>query len=182
MHFNIRQSLPFIILFILLSVLCRELYSANHETNMPSLTGEPVPVFSLPYINNPQKSFTQQDLRGHVSLINIWASWCSACRYEHPMLMKIKRSGVPIYGILYKDNAVDALQYLTHRGNPFTIVGNDESGDTGVDFGIYGTPETYVINPQGQIIYRHVGALDESVWDGVIYPMIKPYLKKNKRS
>jgi len=174
---NLKNSIPFIILFVLLSLLCREIYSANY---MPSK--DPLPAFSLPLLNNPDKSLTQHDLKGHVSLINVWASWCSACKYEHSLLMKIKNSyGIPIYGILYRDDASDALKYLNRHGNPYTVIGNDESGDVGMSLEIYGTPETYVVDPNGQIIYRQVGAMSEQLWNVVIYPMVKQYLKKEKK-
>lgn len=174
-----KSIIPFLILFTLLSLLCRELYSANSDHYTQGFSGDAIPSFSLPYLNNPKKSFTQQDLRGKVSLVNIWASWCSACKAEHSMLMNIKENyGIPIYGILYKDDASNALQYLNHRGNPYKVIGNDEYGDAGIDFGIYGTPETYVVGPNGEVLYRQVGVISKSKWNNVIYPIIKPYLKK----
>lgn len=175
-------TIPFLVLFTLLSLLCRELYSASSkEAYIPGFSGDEIPHFSLPYLNNPSKSFTQQDLRGHVSIVNIWASWCSACRAEHPMLMYLKSNyDIPIYGILYKDDASTAIKYLTQRGNPYKVIGNDEYGDAGIEFGIYGTPESYFVGPDGQVLYRQVGVLSQSKWENVIYPLIKPYMKKKK--
>jgi cytochrome c biogenesis protein CcmG/thiol:disulfide interchange protein DsbE len=177
---KIKFMIPFLILFTLLSMLTRELYSAtSHDTISSEMIGEQVPAFSLPYLSDADKTLSQNVLKGHVSLINIWASWCSACKAEHSILMKIKNDyGIPIYGILYKDDASDALKYLTRHGNPYTEVGNDEYGQVGIDFGIYGTPETYVVSPTGEILYRQVGALDEYTWNKVIYPIIQHYAKK----
>ena len=173
---KIKLIIPFIILFSLLGLLWHELYSAESFEIPSTLIGDPVPNFQLPYLDNPQKQFTQNDLRGHVSLLNVWASWCSACEEEHAMLMKItNKYHVPLYGISYKDNVNDAKDWLRKRGNPYIIDGNDNTGNVAIDFGVYGTPETFVISPDGQIIYRYVGAIDQSAWDTVIYPMIQKY-------
>jgi cytochrome c biogenesis protein CcmG/thiol:disulfide interchange protein DsbE len=171
---------PFLILFALLNVLTRELNTANNrETITSNMIGENIPAFSLPYLNSPHKKLTPAIMHGKISIINIWASWCSACKYEHELLMKIKRDyGIPIYGILYKDDAMNAIRYLSHNGNPYTEVGNDAEGDTGIDFGVYGTPETYVVSQTGEIIYRQIGALDQATWDQTIYPLIQKYEKK----
>lgn len=175
----IKLIAPFVILFTLLSMLTRELYSANHNMMTPDMTGQHVPAFSLPFISNPDKRMTPLTMRGKVSIINIWASWCSACKYEHPLLMRIKRDyGIPIYGILYKDDASNAIKYLSRRGNPYTSIGNDEDGDIGIDFGVYGTPETFVVSPKGEILYRQIGAMDQATWEKVIYPIIQQYEKK----
>ena len=171
-----KNLIPFIILFALIGLLWRELYSAQSFEIPSSLVGDPVPDFQLPYLGDPQKQFTQKDLIGHVSLLNVWASWCSACEDEHAMLMKIKNKyHIPLYGIAYKDSTKDATDWLNSHGNPYLIVGNDSTGNVGIDFGVYGTPETFVINPDGQIIYRYVGAIDQSAWDNIIYPLIKQY-------
>ena len=92
--------------------------------------------------------------------------------------MRIKNDyGIPIYGIVYRDRAQDAIRYLNRRGNPFVAIGNDSGGDAATDLGIYGTPETFVINPQGRIIYRYLGVIDQNVWDNKIYPKIKKYVR-----
>jgi cytochrome c biogenesis protein CcmG/thiol:disulfide interchange protein DsbE len=179
--FKLNQISPFIILFGLLCMLCNQLYSANKIQTNPEIIREPLPAFSLPYLNNPEQTLTQKDLKGKVSLLNIWASWCYACKMEHETLMDISKTyGIPIYGILYKDDASDALKYLTRHGNPYTAIGNDESGEAGDNFGIYGTPETYVVSANGDIIYRQEGAMSERTWKTIIYPIVQQYLEKKK--
>lgn len=179
---SIRQKcknlIPFLVLFALLSLLCRELYSASSNEMPSALLGDPIPAFSLPYLNG-SGTFTQHTIpKGRVSLINIWASWCAACQQEHSMMMKIKNTyHIPVYGILYKDNARDANYLLNNEGNPYVLIGNDYSGEVAIDFGVYGTPETYVISPSGRIVYKHVGVISQQTWDRVIYPLIKKYNK-----
>lgn len=172
---KLKLTIPFILLIMLFSLLGRELYSAS-PSNTASMTGAAVPAFRLPNLFDSNKSFSSSSLKGKVVLLNVFASWCSACNAEHAMLMHIKDNyHVPIYGILYRDNARDAIQWLNQKGNPYVTVGNDPRGDVAVDLGIYGTPETFVISPQGRIIYRHLGVISQRVWDNDIYPLIKQY-------
>jgi len=175
---KIKHAIPLFVLFALLSLLARELFSAN-TNNLPSaLIGEKLPAFSLPSLYQSNRYLSSKHLRGRVVLLNVWASWCSACQKEHDMLMKISEQyRIPIYGILYKDDANGARNWLKRHGNPYVLVGNDTSGDTAIDLGVYGTPETFVISPQGRIIYRHVGVIDQSDWNKVLYPLIKKYAR-----
>jgi cytochrome c biogenesis protein CcmG/thiol:disulfide interchange protein DsbE len=160
---------PFLILFLLLSLLSYELYSAKSNELPSALIGERVPAFKL-------GDLSQKDLIGKVSLLNVWATWCYACKLEHSMLMKIKNQyHVPIYGIAYKDQPDEVANWLTAKGNPYIKLGNDQQGDVAIDLGVYGTPETFVINPKGEIIYRHIGAINQDVWDKVLYPIIHQY-------
>lgn len=178
---TVRNFIPFILLFALLSLLGRELYSATPKELPSALVGEALPAFNLPTLNSTSTHLKSSDLKGHVTILNVWASWCYACNYEHDMLMKIKQNyHVPMYGILYKDDAGTASSYLSKQGNPYVTVGDDSSGDTAIDLGVYGTPEMFIINPQGRIVYRHVGAVDQSTWDEDIYPLIKKYEHKAK--
>jgi cytochrome c biogenesis protein CcmG, thiol:disulfide interchange protein DsbE len=173
---NIKFIVPFIILFALLGLLWRELFYSRPNELPSALIGETVPEFRLPNLFPEQKVFTQKDLIGRASLLNIWATWCYACRIEQPMLMKIKEQyHVPIYSIAYKDNPQEAITWLRKMGNPYVITGNDNHGNVSIDFGVYGTPETFVISPGGKIIYRHIGAIDQKAWDEVLYPLLKKY-------
>lgn len=173
---KIKVVIPFVILFILLALLWRELFYTKPGELPSALIGEALPTFTLPNLYHPQDMFTDKQLRGHVSLLNVWATWCYACSLEQPMLMKIKNQyHIPIYSIVYKDDTQTAIQWLNKNGNPFIITGNDHSGDVVIDFGVYGTPETFVISPQGKIIYRHVGVINQKAWDEVLYPLIKKY-------
>jgi cytochrome c biogenesis protein CcmG, thiol:disulfide interchange protein DsbE len=142
---------------------------------LPSaLLGKPVPAFHLTNILAPSYPFTEQSLKGQVTLVNVWASWCYACEMEHPMLMEIKnRYHIPIYGIDYKDDPVKTKTFLSELGNPYTVLGNDSTGDVAMDFGVYGTPETFIVDKQGMIIYRHVGVINRQVWEDELLPVIK---------
>ncbi len=171
---KIALLIPFIILACLLGLLWRELFYAKPGELASALIGEPVPTFSLPTLNNNPPFFTEKVLRHRVTLLNVWASWCYACALEHPMLMKISQTyHIPIYSIDYKDSAEDARDWLRKKGNPYVMTGLDSNGDAAIDLGIYGTPETFVINAQGEIVYRHVGAITQEAWDSVLYPLIK---------
>ncbi len=171
---KLKFTIPFLALFALLGMLWYELFFSHpHEIPSP-LIGEPLPAFSLPALTYGK--LTPQDLQGHVSLLNVFASWCHACDVEADMLMKIKNDyHVAIYGISYKDKREDVQLWLNKYGNPYTKIGDDPNGDVAIDLGVYGTPETFVVSKQGKIIYRHAGVIDQSVWDNVLYPMVKQY-------
>jgi len=170
---KLKYILPFLFLLALFGILCKELFFAKPNELPSALIGEPIPRFTLPDISQPKTIFTQKDLTGHISLLNIWASWCTACETEAAMLMKIKTEyHIPIYGIDYKDNPKEALSWLKKNGNPYVLNGNDEKGDLAIDLGVYGTPETFIINAAGKIIYRHIGAIDQKAWDETLYPII----------
>jgi cytochrome c biogenesis protein CcmG/thiol:disulfide interchange protein DsbE len=178
---KVKQLLPLIILFALLSLLWRELFSATPGTLPSALIGEPIPHFSLVALQqnenaNKIKLFSTNDLHDKkVVLLNYWASWCGACAMEHSMLMTIKQQyNIPIYGIDYKDEPDTARRYLAKHGNPYVLVGSDITGDVAIDFGVYGTPETYII-AKGRIVYRRVGAIDQDTWDTELYPLIQKY-------
>lgn len=174
--FKLKYILPFIILFALLALLTYELFYSNPYELPSALVGEPVPPFELPLLGQSNVSITDKHLQGRAALLNVWATWCYACGVEHEMLMKIKEQyHVPIFSIDYKDNEEDAKTWLKEHGNPYIMIGNDSHGDVAIDLGVYGTPETFVINPEGKIIYRHIGVIDQKAWDEVLYPLIKKY-------
>jgi cytochrome c biogenesis protein CcmG/thiol:disulfide interchange protein DsbE len=170
----IKKIIPFVTLFLLFILLGWELFYAKPSELPSALIGESVPSFDLSNIYPVQARFTNKALTGRVALLNVWATWCSACYMEHKMLMKIKNEyHVPIYSLVYKDDAQKAQDWLEQYGNPYVLIGDDEKGDTAIDFGVYGTPETFVINPQGKIVYRHIGVINQKVWDEELYPLIK---------
>jgi cytochrome c biogenesis protein CcmG, thiol:disulfide interchange protein DsbE len=170
-----KKFIPFIILFALLGILFRELYT-SHDTLPSALVGEPLPTFDLTDLFDPTHHFTQKDLQGHLSLLTVWASWCEACKIEQPMLMRIsERYHIPMFSIVYKDIPTTAKKWLKENGNPFALTGNDDKGDVAIDLGVYGTPETFVINPKGNIIYRQVGIIDPATWENTLYPLVKQY-------
>lgn len=151
-------------------------------SEIPSaLIDDPVPEFTLPALEGTGlPGFSATNLRsGEVALVNVFASWCIPCRAEHPFLMALSRERViPIYGINYKDKPSDALSWLAELGNPYTAIGVDQGGRTAIDWGIYGVPETFVIDRTGVIRYRHVGPLFPDALTNTILPLIR-YLREN---
>ena len=165
---------PFILLFLLVSILAYELFYAKPHELPSALIGQAVPAFDVPELNHPRQRFTERQFAQHVMLLNVWASWCEACQTEAAMLMNISKNySVPLFGLVYKDNPAAAKQWLKENGNPYVAIGDDAKGDVAIDLGVYGTPETFVINKQGQIIYRHIGPIDQAAWDNTLYPLIQ---------
>lgn len=162
-------AIPALVFMALAAVFYSALMSGRDPSQVPSaLIGKPVPDFALPPLDGltragaPVPGFSSADLaRGEISLVNVWASWCGPCRVEHPYLSELaEHGGVSLYGINYKDRPDNARRFLGQLGNPFVAVGVDESGRTAIDWGVYGVPETYVVDGTGTIRYRHIGPLD----------------------
>ena len=139
----------------------------------PMLLDRATPAFALGPIDNSQRGLSSDDLKGQVSLLNVFASWCPSCRGEHPMLLQVAHSGlVPIYGINWKDNADDAGRWLQSSKTPYIRVGYDQSGQVGQKFGVTGVPETFVVDRTGRIRFRHPGPLNPDVWRTVFEPLL----------
>jgi len=165
--------LPALIFLTVLFFLWRGL-SLKPEVRPSALLGKPAPAFHLTNLLKPNTAFTEQNLKGQVTLLNVWASWCYACEMEHPMLMQIKKTyDIPIYAIVYKDDPKDVLKFLAEMGNPYSMIGNDAQGEVSMDLGVYGTPETFVLNKEGQIVYRHVGMITQELWEKELLPMLQ---------
>lgn len=138
------------------------------------LIGKSVPSFTLPAVKGRTLGLSDADLSGAVSLVNVFASWCTACEYEHPFLMQLAETGlVPIHGLNYKDRPDDAATWLDKRGDPYTRTGADISGRVGIEWGIYGVPETFIIGPDGRIAYKHVGPLTPDTIQNTILPLVQ---------
>ncbi len=163
--------------FILLLVFCWRGLQLNPH-NLPSvMLNQKVPAFKLPSLNEKNKMISQVIFKGHVTLVNVWASWCVACKEEHPVLMDIALSKtVPIVGMNYKDVPVNALQELAESGDPYTISIYDKSGDTAINWGVYGTPETFLVDKAGVIRFKVVGILTPSIWQNELLPRVKKLL------
>lgn len=145
-----------------------------------ALIDKPVPEFALPPVKGRTLGLSSADLRGEVSLVNVFASWCVACRAEHPLLMRLKAEGaVPIHGLDYKDQPDDAAEWLDTRGDPYTRTGVDLDGRVAIDWGVYGVPETFVIGKDGRIAHKHIGALTQNDLDRTILPLISR-LRENR--
>jgi len=150
-------------------------WGLTHDPSvLPSaLIGRPVPSFSLPPVQGRTLGLSSADLVGEVSLVNVFASWCTACRVEHPILMRLAETkAVTIHGLNYKDAPADAARWLDTLGDPYTRTGADWDGRVGVEWGIYGVPETFVISANGRVMLRHAGPITPQVLGGTIKPMI----------
>ncbi len=140
---------------------------------LPSaLIDRPAPQFDLPPLAGRAQGLATADLQPGPQLVNVFASWCVPCRVEHPMLMRLKQEGVTIQGVNYKDKPEDALKFLGELGDPFARIGSDRDGRVGIEWGVYGVPETYVIDRQGRVVYRHVGPLQPRDLERVIQPLL----------
>jgi cytochrome c biogenesis protein CcmG/thiol:disulfide interchange protein DsbE len=136
--------------------------------------GKPAPAFSLAQLNDADKSIAPQDMLGKVWLLNVWASWCVSCRQEHPVLMDLSAKGVaPIIGLNYKDGRDDGIAWLRQFGNPYQLSAFDAKGKVGIDYGVYGVPETFVIDKRGIIRYKHIGPVTPEVIAEKLLPLIK---------
>ncbi len=142
---------------------------------LPStLIGKAVPHFSLPPVKGRSLGLSTDDLRGEVSLVNVFASWCVECRLEHPLIMQMKAEGVvTIHGLNYKDKPDDAARWLNSLGDPYTRTGADINGRVGIEWGVYGVPETFVVTKEGHIAYKHIGPLSVDVLEKKIIPLIQ---------
>ncbi len=142
------------------------------------LIGKPAPAFELPLLHQPDKTFSQKDMLGTVWVMNVWASWCPPCLVEHPVVSELARSGlVPVVGLNYKDARENALPWLKRNGDPFKVTVHDAAGRIGIDYGVYGVPETYVIDRKGIIRYKHIGPLTPQDAQKKLRPLIEELSK-----
>jgi cytochrome c biogenesis protein CcmG/thiol:disulfide interchange protein DsbE len=167
-----RYLLPLLAVLIMIPILVMGLRS--DPSQLPSqYIGKPAPQFDLPTLKNPEKRVSNADLNGQVSLVNIWATWCAGCRAEHPFLMQLSREKkIPIYAINWRDNRPGALAWLQELGDPYVASGFDEDGRVGIDWGVYGAPETFLVNADGHVMFRYPGPLNRAVWDREFVPRI----------
>jgi len=155
----VKYVIPLVIFVVLAGFLYRGLDLKPHEVPSP-LIDQPAPNFELPELSAPNQKFSNLDMRGKVWLMNVWASWCVACRQEHPVLLEMARQGqVPIYGLNYKDEPVNAQGWLSQHGNPYLLNALDYKGDVGINYGVYGVPETFIIDKQGVIRHKVIGPI-----------------------
>lgn len=170
---SMRGLLPLILFAALVALLFFGLGTDPRKVPSP-LVGKPVPAFTLPTLQDPSRTVSDADLRGQVSLVNVWFSTCVSCRAEHRQLMAIaKESGVQIVGLNWKEaDRSDALQMLRQFGNPYHVVAFDEDGRVGIDWGVYGAPETFVIDRKGTIRYKQIGPIDAAVWEQTLRPIV----------
>lgn len=167
-----RFLIPLAIFGVLVGFLFVGLGLNPREVPSP-LINKPAPHFELPQLHEPGKTFSEKDLLGKVWLLNVWASWCVACREEHPVVTELARRGVvEIYGLNYKDQRADGLAWLRQFGDPYRLSAFDSAGRVGIDYGVYGVPETYVIDKRGVIRYKRIGPLTPDIVKQKILPLL----------
>ena len=167
-----RYLIPLVLFLALVAFLAIGLGRDPREVPSP-LINKPAPAFRLVELKNPSRSFSSEEMRGKVWLLNVWASWCVACRDEHPMLLELaRRNDIPIYGLNYKDKPTDAISWLNELGDPYVLSVSDLDGRVGIDYGVYGAPETFLIDRDGVIRLKHIGPITPAVWDNKIAPLV----------
>lgn len=167
-----RFALPLGAFLLLVTFLAIGLTLNPREVPSP-LVGKPAPAFELPQLHEPARRFSPREMQGKVWLLNVWASWCTSCRDEHPLLVDLARSRVvPVYGLNYKDRRDEALSWLRQFGDPYVLSIADVDGRTGIDYGVYGVPETYVIDKSGVIRYKQIGPLTPQRLKERILPLV----------
>ncbi len=177
-----RFVIPLIAFIVLVVFLGIGLKLDPREVPSPFI-GKPTPAFNLPQLADPAKTFGNESLKGRVSLLNVWASWCVSCRQEHPLLIELSKEGIaPIYGLNYKDEREAGLGWLNRLGNPYTLSAFDADGKVGIEWGVYGVPETFVVDKQGIIRHKHTGPITEEAWQKTLLPLILKLQKEGSSS
>src|SRR5512146_2975605 len=169
-----RFSLPLILFALLVVLLAIGIRQSPDKDLIPSpLIGKPAPAFSLPSLTDPGQRVSSAQLRGHWYLFNVWGTWCGSCRLEHPMLLKIKQAGlIPLVGLDWKDDRGDALSFLKEEGDPYQSIAVDRDGSEAIMWGVYGAPETFLVNPRGSGVYKFIGPITEQTWRQQILPRL----------
>jgi len=163
----------FVLLVVVLAVGIR--HSADKGTIRSPLIGKPAPVFNLATLSEPKRTISNTELRGKWYVVNIWGTWCFACREEHAYLLEMKRSGVmPIIGLNWKDEDEKAREWLTQLGDPYDFVAMDYDGSVAIDWGAYGAPETFLVNPEGIVVKKRVGVMTPEVWNDFVSHLHAP--------
>ena len=170
---NLRLVIPVVVFLVLVAFLGIGLTKDPSKVDSPFIN-EPAPAFSLPTLRAPDQLITDDVLQGEVSLVNVWATWCVGCRQEHDTLVEIARTqGVPIYGLNWKDDRALAIQWLDRLGDPYAKTGFDAEGRVAIDYGVYGAPETFLVDGDGVIRHKLIGPMSKRIWEEDFMPRIK---------
>ncbi len=174
---NKKLLIPLGLFIVLCGFLLVGLFRDPREVPSP-LIDKPAPTFTLNQLHLPQKSLGTTDMKGQVWLLNVWASWCVACREEHPLLVELgKQKVVPLIGLNYKDEPAAGMRWLSQHGDPYNLSVVDRDGRVGIDYGVYGVPETFVIDKQGVIRYKQIGPITAEVLEKKILPLVRELQK-----
>jgi cytochrome c biogenesis protein CcmG/thiol:disulfide interchange protein DsbE len=173
----IGRLLPVLIFLALGILLAAGLKIADHKTELPSpLIGKKIPEFSLPLLGQDDVTITHDELIGTPFLLNVWASWCVTCRVEHPVIEALASSGLlRVVGLNYRDETADALAWLDHFGNPYELNIVDITGRTAIDFGVYAAPESFLVDPNGNIVFKQIGAVTPAIIENEIVPRLEQW-------
>lgn len=167
-----RFLLPLGAVVVFIPILILGLNTDPRKLPSPYI-GKPAPQFELPGLKDPSITVTTASLEGRMTLVNIWATWCVGCRAEHQYLMQLAQQGtIPIYGINWRDSRKQALSWLEQLGDPYVVSGFDADARVGIDWGAYGAPESFLVNPQGIVLYRFAGPLNQAIWEREFQPRI----------
>lgn len=169
----LKYGVPLVLFVALAAFLAIGLTRDPREVPSPFI-GKPAPAFNIARLHEPEKQFSPEEMKGKVWLLNVWASWCVSCRVEHPLLVDMsKKNEVPIVGLDYKDERAKGLEWLNRMGNPYALSAMDIDGKVGIDYGVYGVPETFVIDKQGVIRYKQIGPITPEALERKILPLIR---------
>ncbi|HUJ01479.1 MAG TPA: DsbE family thiol:disulfide interchange protein [Usitatibacter sp.] len=169
----VKFGIPLLVFAVLVGFFAVGLTRDPSEVPSPFI-GKPAPQFQLTRLDAPDHTFSPQDMRGKVWLLNVWASWCVSCRVEHPLLVQMsKEQQVPIVGLDYKDERADGMKWLSTHGDPYLASAFDSEGKVGIDYGVYGVPETFLIDKQGVIRYKQIGPITPEALEKKIMPLVK---------
>ncbi len=171
-----RFVAPLIFLAVLIGFFIKGLDPERDLKKLPSpFLGKDAPEFDLPKVKNPSERVTSKDYAGEYALVNFWATWCVGCSQEHPFLMELSREiEIPIYGIDWRDQLEPAVSWLAQLGDPYVASGFDADSTTGINWGVYGAPETFLIGKDGRVLYKHLGPLNRDIWENRFLPLINP--------
>jgi cytochrome c biogenesis protein CcmG/thiol:disulfide interchange protein DsbE len=173
-----KYFLPLIIfglLFMVLTIGMGDIREGKNVSDLPSpLIDKPAPQFELPSLTDPSMTVSTSDFSGRPVILNVWATWCVGCRQEHEFLLELSESGtIPVYGLNWRDNGPEAQRWLQQLGDPYVDTAFDEDGRVGIDWGVYGAPETFLIGPDGTVLYRHLGPLNWDLWQERFIPLLE---------
>jgi cytochrome c biogenesis protein CcmG/thiol:disulfide interchange protein DsbE len=174
---NKKLFIPLVVFAVLVGFLFVGLFLNPREVPSP-LIGKPAPAFTLNQLHKPERTLATADMKGQVWLLNVWASWCVSCREEHPLLVELARAKVvPIVGLNYKDEPAAGMKWLAQYGDPYNLSVVDRDGTVGIDFGVYGVPETFVIDKQGTIRFKQIGPVTVEALEKKIIPLVRELQK-----
>lgn len=168
-----RYLMPGVLFVVMIPVFIVGMNRNKSELPSP-LLDRPGPEFELPSLENPDQTVGSRDYAGQLALVNVWATWCVGCRAEHEFLMELRRRNeIPIFGLNWRDQREPALRWLNQLGDPYVATAYDEDGRVGIDWGVYGAPETFLVDADGTVIYKHISPLTERVWEDEFLPRIE---------